>query len=190
MLTIALNNENLTFHTDPSLFSPGGLDPGTAAMLSCASVTNTDKVLDLGCGYGVVGIYLARLIGSEQVTLCDIDPIAIRLARQNSQINQVSGVRIIQSDGFNQIDDTGYTLILSNPPYHTDFSVAKHFIEKGFNRLALGGKMLMVTRRKKWYKEKFISVFGGVKIIEKDGYYVFIAEKRSRLYAAKTRGNK
>ncbi len=180
----------MTFHTDPSLFSPGALDAGTKAMLSCAQFSAADKVLDLGCGYGVVGIYLARVIGSDRVTLCDVDPAAIRLARLNSKLNQVSGIRIIQSDGLSQIDDTGYTLILSNPPYHADFKVAKHFIEKGFNRLALGGKMLMVTRRKKWYKEKFISVFGGVRMTEKDGYYVFIAEKRSASYAAKKRSSK
>ncbi|NCU26429.1 methyltransferase, partial [Candidatus Nomurabacteria bacterium] len=79
----------------------------------------------------------------------------------------------------------GYTLILSNPPYHTDFSVAKHFIEKGFNRLVLGGRMVMVTKRRDWYRNKFIAVFGGVSIREKDGYFVFAAEKRSSSYAGR-----
>ena len=65
-----------------------------------------------------------------------------------------SGGAGLPSDGFRDIPDTGYTLILSNPPYHTDFRVAKHFIEKGFNRLAIGGKMVMVTKRRDWYKRK------------------------------------
>lgn len=71
--------------------------------------------------------------------------------------------------------DNDFTLILSNPPYHTDFSVPKHFIEIGFKKLVLGGKLIMVTKRLDWYKNKLTSIFGGVKI---NGYYVFIAEKR------------
>ena len=67
------------------------------------------------------------------------------------------------------------------------FTVAKRFIEKGFNRLKIGGKMYMVTKRKDWYKNKLISIFGGVRIHEIDGYYVFEAEKRSASYAGKSR---
>ena len=74
-------------------------------------------------------------------------------------------------------------LTSANPPYHADFSVPKAFIEKGFNRLQIGGKMVMVTKRKEWYKNKLISIFGGVSITEIDGYYVFISEKRSADYA-------
>lgn len=75
--------------------------------------------------------------------------------------NGVPEVRVFRSDGFRDIPDTGYTLILSNPPYHTDFRVAKHFIEKGFNRLAIGGKMVMVTKRRDWYKRKLIAISAG-----------------------------
>ena len=92
-------------------------------------------------------------------------------------------VKIVRSDGFSQLDDTGFTLILSNPPYHADFSVPKSFIEKGFNRLQIGGRMMMVTKRKEWYKNKLISIFGGVTIAEIDGYYVFASQKRSANYA-------
>jgi len=64
-----------------------------------------------------------------------------------------------------------------------DFSVPKMFIEKGFNRLRIGGRMYMVTKRKLWYKNKLISIFGGVKIWEIDGYYVFMSVKKSPDYA-------
>lgn len=185
MITFEHNNITMSFHTDPKLFSPGGLDAGTAAMLSYVEFRQSDKVLDLGCGYGVVGIYAAKRIGPENVTMCDIDPLAIEISRQNAMLNNVPAIRIVQSNGFQNIDNSGFTVILSNPPYHADFSVPKHFIEKGFNRLVAGGKMLMVTKRRDWYKNKFISIFGGVKIHETDGYFVFIAEKRSASYASK-----
>lgn len=71
----------------------------------------------------------------------------------------------------------------SNPPYHVDFKIPKEFIEKGFNRLTIGGKMYMVTKRKDWYKNKFISIFGGVRIWEIEDYYVFMAVKMNSTYA-------
>lgn len=185
MITFKINNVSMSFNTSPKLFSPGRLDAGTAAMLSYVDFLQSDKVLDLGCGYGVVGIYAAKLIGSQKVTMCDIDPMAVEQSRQNAVLNNVSDVRIAQSNGFQNIDDSGFTVILSNPPYHADFSVPKHFIEKGFNRLVVGGRMLMVTKRREWYKNKFISIFGGVKIHEIDGFFVFIAEKRASSFASK-----
>jgi 16S rRNA (guanine1207-N2)-methyltransferase len=98
-------------------------------------------------------------------------------------LNGVPGVKTIQSDGFTNLDEKDFTLILCNPPYHTDFSVAKTFIEKGFNRLCIGGRMYMVTKRKEWYKNKLIAIFGGVQIWEINGYYVFMSIKKSRTYA-------
>jgi len=104
-------------------------------------------------------------------------------------MNNVIGVKLYKSDGFKDIDEKDFTLIFSNPPYHMDFSVPKEFIEKGFNRLAIGGKMYMVTKRKEWYKNKLISIFGGVKITEKDGYYVFMAEKKINGYSSKKKSS-
>ena len=94
-------------------------------------------------------------------------------------------MRVVCSDGFRDLDEAGFDLILSNPPYQSDFAVAKHFIEKGFNRLVVGGRMLMVTKRRDWYRNKFISVFGGVRVREIDGYFVFDAEKRQAQYAGR-----
>lgn len=179
--TVRIKEKNLTLHTEGDVFSPTGLDRGTAAMLSCVCFAPEDKVLDLGCGCGIVGILAASLIGADQVTMCDISKTALSCAEQNAAANGVlNGLTILYSDGLAAITDTDYTLILSNPPYHTDFSVAKGFIEQGYRHLATGGRMYMVTKRKDWYKNKLISVFGGVSISEIDGYYVFTAEKRPK----------
>ena len=185
MIEIKIKDIDLSFNTAPHLFSPRGLDAGTAAMLSNIDFHQSDKVLDLGCGYGVVGIYAAKLIGPQKIVMCDIDPIAVEISRQNAALNNVPDIQILQSNGFQNIDVSGFTVILSNPPYHADFSVPKHFIEKGSNRLVVGGKMIMVTKRRDWYKNKIISIFGGVQIRETDGYFVFIAEKRSTSFASK-----
>ncbi|HKM42445.1 MAG TPA: methyltransferase [Limnochordia bacterium] len=173
------------FKTDFKLFSPLDLDAGTAAMLSRVEFTEGQRVLDLGCGYGVVGIVAAKIVGEQNVVMIDHDPLAVQLARENAALNEVPRVHIYESDGFTSFSEAGFDLILSNPPYHTDFSVPKAFIEKGFNRLVMGGRMYMVTKRHKWYKNKLVAIFGGVQIREVDGYYVFMAEKRSTQYAKK-----
>lgn len=174
-----IKNIPLFFQTSDTLFSPNAVDTGTLSMLSQTEFLPDDKVLDLGCGYGAVGILAAKLIGQDKVTMCDVSEAAVRYSQNNAKLNQVPDITVKLSDAYENIPDSDFTLILSNPPYHTDFSVAKRFIEDGFHRLALGGRMLMVTKRLTWYKKKFTSVFGGCKIREINGYYVFIAEKRA-----------
>jgi 16S rRNA (guanine1207-N2)-methyltransferase len=174
----------LSFKTSDACFSPKRIDTGTRVLISYAPVKPGLKILDLGCGYGAVGIACAKAVGQDNVVMLDIDPEAVRLARENAERNEVPKVRILQSDGFTGLDVTGFDLILSNPPYHCDFSVPKMFIEKGYNRLKIGGRLLMVTKRREWYKRKLISVFGGVRLHEAEGYFVFEAEKRLQCYAS------
>ena len=180
---------DLVLQTNEEVFSPTAVDKGTRAMLSFVEFKEDDKVLDLGCGCGVVGILAAKQIGADKVWMCDISENAVLLSRQNAEINGVGAVTICQSDGLKNISETGFTLILSNPPYHTDFAVAKGFIEEGFQKLSVGGKMVMVTKRLDWYRNKLSSVFGGVTVKEKDGYYVFLAEKRGNRKPKKEKKN-
>ena len=186
-ITACVLDEILTLETRQGLFSPEHVDRGTLAMLSQTEFLPGMKVMDLGCGCGVVGIVAAKKCGEENVLMADVDPSAVETARANALSNGVD-VRAVVSDGFDNVDEAGFDLILSNPPYQTDFAVAKKFIEKGFNRLKVGGKMLMVTKRLEWYRNKLRSVFGGVRVKEIDGYYVFESEKRSFRYA--NAGNK
>lgn len=187
VISATIKGVRLAFRTHPALFSPRYIDPGTLAMLSCVELGADEKVLDLGCGYGIVGILIAKLIGPDKVTMADLDPLAVEYARINAKLNNVESVRIIQSDGYDSIDDSGFTAILVNPPYHTDFSVPKRLIEKGFNRLAMGGRMTLVVKRRKWYENKLRAVLGGVRIQEVDGYYVMTSERRSEHWATATR---
>ena len=174
---------HLELETQPSLFSPRRIDPGTLAMLSRVNFTPNDKVLDLGCGYGVVGILAAKLIGTGQVHMLDVDPVAVEIALRNARANGVDGVSVIVSDGLDALDASEFTQILCNPPYHVDFSVPKRFIHKGFNRLVIGGRFWLVAQRDDWYRNKLRSIFGGVTVHDVAPYRVFEAVKRSGRYA-------
>ena len=183
-IDVTIQGIPLAFQTQPGLFSPNGIDLGTLSLLASTRFTSDEKVLDLGCGYGPIGIYAAKLLGAERVHMIDSDPDAVRCAKHNAQLNGVAGVHIQVSDGFRDFHATGFTKILCNPPYHTDFSVAKHFIEKGFNRLLLGGAMWLVTKRDKWYRNKLSAVFGGTRVTPLHTYFIFEAIKKSPTYAS------
>ncbi|MFZ4846754.1 class I SAM-dependent methyltransferase [Enterococcus casseliflavus] len=179
MLAIRYDELSLEFETNENVFSPKGLDAGTKAMLKEAVINEQDRILDLGCGYGFVGIYLAKRYPEAAVTMTDISANAIGLTTKNAQRNEVAP-EIVLSEGFKEISDKTFDVILSNPPYHVDFSVPKEFIEQAYRQLALNGKLYMVTKRRKWYENKIRSVFGYVKVTEIEGYYVFYAEKREK----------
>ena len=183
MYQALLWNQPLEIETTEGLFSPRGADAGTLSMVSAVELESGQKLLDLGCGAGLVGIAAAKVLGEENVWMTDVDPAAVRCAAENAKRNGVENVHLCCGDALDAVDASGFDWILSNPPYHADFSVAKKFIEKGFNRLKLGGKLVMVVKRELWYRNKFTAIFGGVRMQEIGGYFVFTAEKRSEHYA-------
>ena len=186
MYTFCFNGRELQIETEASLFSPKEADKGTLAMLKYVEFQPEDIVLDLGCGCGIVSLAAASSgVNPSNLVLTDIDSKAVSVAKINLDHNGFPGATYVVGDGLSNVPRNDFSLILSNPPYHTDFKVAKSFIEKGFNRLSIGGKMFMVTKRKDWYKNKLISIFGGVRIYEENGYYVFESQKRASLYATK-----
>ena len=178
-MNIEIMGRTLDMESAPGLFSPAHADRGTVAMLSKVEFTPGQRVMDLGCGWGLVGVLAATICGAENIYMSDIDPSAVETARMNAARNGVEGIHFYVSDGFKSVDAAGFDIILSNPPYQTDFAVAKSFIEKGFNRLKVGGWMYLVVKREKWYLNKMRAVFGGAASEEVDGYYIIKAQRRS-----------
>ena len=184
-LRVDFGGLTMEFDTAAGLFSPAHADRGTLAMLSRADLERGMRVLDLGCGWGLAGVYAALICGAENVVMTDIDPRAAALARKNARKNGAEAVRVYVGDALEAVPDRAFDRILLNPPYQTDFAVAKRLILKSFNRLEIGGKLFMVTKRRTWYLNKLKSVFGGARAEEVDGYFVFEAERRARQYAQK-----
>jgi 16S rRNA (guanine1207-N2)-methyltransferase len=173
-------NNKIKLKTHNTLFSPNHPDIGTMEMLKYVDLNSKDKILDLGCGCGIVGILIAKVINDKNVYMIDCNSIAVDITKENAILNNVENVNVVCGNGPDAIKENDFSLILSNPPYHTDFSVAKEFIEKSYKKLINNGKLILVVKRLTWYKNKLISVFGGVKVIKDNGYYILISEKRQK----------
>lgn len=85
--------------------------------------------MDVGCGQGLVGIYMAKCISPKQVYMTDIDPLAVQVSTGTLRLNEIEDVTLVMGNSYEAIERSDFTIILSNPPYHTDLSVAKIFIE-------------------------------------------------------------
>ena len=191
IVSIEWYGRTLHFATHENLFAPRGADRGSLAMLRAVDWREGEKVLDLGCGYGLVGICAAVTPKVAKVVLIDNDPLAVEFARRNVlqllETETETGMEIkipevLSGDGPSAAKISGserFTLILSNPPYHADFAVAKRFIEQGFACLESGGRMMMVVKRLAWYQNKMSAIFGGTGVSELDGYFILTSEKRT-----------
>lgn len=156
----------------PGIFSPRHLDEGSAFMLGEIAHQPGARFLDLGCGAGVVSRIASEAWGC-QVTAVDVNARALRLTAVNAPRAEV-----IASDGLAALGARQFDIIASNPPYHTDFGVAKAFIEGAYSHLVMEGMLYLVIKRADWYMQKVRAVFGGCRVTEKNGYTVIAAQKR------------
>ena len=111
-----LRGETLHYHTTWGLFSPKAVDEGSRLLLDHLEIKHDDDTLDLGCGYGPLGLTLARLAPDGTSVLIDKDFVAVEYSKKNAQINNIKNVEIFLSNGFDQIGKRKFDLIVSNLP--------------------------------------------------------------------------
>jgi len=151
-----------SFLTDPKLFSPKQLDEGSRLLLESVTDSKAKTVLDLGCGYGAMGIIYAKLRPESFVTLLDNDPRALELARENSILNQIKNVRIFKANITYATLPWKFDLILSNPPWSKSKSVIPKLLEFTHEHLAVGGKLYLVVNKTFRLDPSMEKIFGKV----------------------------
>ena len=177
-LRVELLGYKMTFLTDAGVFSKKMIDFGSQLLLKCLDVEKGERVLDVGCGYGPLGISLVKAYG-VQATMVDINNRALDLARKNAERNQVSAT-IFQSNIYEQVEGK-FDHVISNPPIRAGKQVVHEIIEKSKEFLEDGGDLTIVIQKKQGApsaKSKMEDVFGNCEIIKKDkGYYILRSVK-------------
>ncbi len=179
-----IGQERFYFYTSNSVFSKSGMDFGS--MLLVETILNENKgfsgsVLDLGCGYGPIGIIIAKLLNKTNVTMSDVNERSLELCVMNVKENNVdSRTTIIKSSSFENINDK-YDIIVTNPPIRAGKDVVFSFYEGAYEHLNEGGKLYAVIQKKQGApssKAKIESLFGNCETVnKKSGYFIFRAEK-------------
>jgi len=177
-LRVELLGENMTFLTDAGVFSKKMVDFGSQLLLKCLEFNEGETILDVGCGYGPLGLSLAKAYG-VQATMVDINNRALDLARQNAERNKIEA-RIFQSNIYEQVEGK-FDHVISNPPIRAGKQVVHEIIEKSRDFLKDRGDLTIVIQKKQGApsaKSKMEDVFGNCEIVKKDkGYYILRSVK-------------
>ncbi|HEW3787125.1 TPA: class I SAM-dependent methyltransferase [Streptococcus pneumoniae] len=177
-LRVELLGQKMTFLTDAGVFSKKIVDFGSQLLLKCLEVNQGETVLDVGCGYGPLGLSLAKAYG-VQATMVDINTRALDLARRNAEKNNAKAT-IFQSNIYEQVEGH-FDHVISNPPIRAGKQVVHKIIEKSKDFLETGGDLTIVIQKKQGApsaKSKMEDVFGNCEILKKDkGYYILRSVK-------------
>ncbi len=176
-ITALIREHDFTFVTGSGVFSVKKVDKGTLLLSDKCIIEDKWDVLDLGCGYGVIGIVVASLFPKCKVTMLDVNKRAILLAKENS--NDLDNVIVIRSDLFEKIKGK-FNTILVNPPYVAGRNISFQIIEKSKKHLKKEGLLQIVFRHQKGGKvimDKMKEVFGNVEVIaKKSGYRIYVSK--------------
>ena len=166
----------LTFISDIDVFSKERVDYGSRVLLDCMDIqANQRSLLDVGCGYGTLGVSLKKEYPWLHVEMVDVNERAVHLANQSCQYNDVEDIKAYLSFAYENVVGT-FDVIVSNPPIRAGKKVVFEILEKAFDFLNENGELIVVIQKKQGApsaQKKMNEVFGNCEIIKRDkGYFI------------------
>jgi 16S rRNA (guanine1207-N2)-methyltransferase len=161
-ITLSFGGETLVFTSNAGQFSYGEADPNSLLLLRSLEINRGAKMLDLGCGWGLIGIVAAKVFGAD-ITFCDINGLALSNAEKNAEQNGVSG-DFIKSDGFENISGF-FDIITLNPPIHAGKETVLRLFSESAEHLKKDGVFITVINEKhgaKSYKKRLEELFANI----------------------------
>ncbi|MBS3986156.1 MAG: class I SAM-dependent methyltransferase [Selenomonadales bacterium] len=184
LIQATLRGLSLRFFTDSGVFSKDGVDYGTQALIAAMRIPAGAAVLDMGCGYGPLGITAALLNPTGSVTFADINARALDLAAKNCAANGVTNARFVLSDGFGALEHDKFDCILLNPPIRAGKDVVFRLYRGAARHIKPCGSLWVVIQKKQGAPstaKELALLFSAVHIRDRDkGYYVFEAEAEAK----------
>ena len=178
VISISLRGKMFEFISAPDVFSHSKIDKGTQLLIEKMVLANASRILDLGCGIGVVGIVAATIISpAGRVVLTDINRRAINLTKSNIKKNNITNAEVRWGDLYEPVQEDEFDVIVTNPPVSSGMKVIFRIIDESSLYLKSQGSLQLVIRKghKRIYeklKGKFTSVF---ELGKKAGYHVYKA---------------
>jgi 16S rRNA (guanine1207-N2)-methyltransferase len=182
LIRCRLRGLDLEFLTASGVFSHRRIDAGTRLLVESMSLPERGAVLDLGCGYGVIGITAAKLNPSLRVWMTDVNERAVLLAEENVRRNHAENARVLRGFLYEALKGILFDTILTNPPVSAGLKVLEPLVEGSLSHLRPEGDLQMVVRTNKGGRqaERLLErYYGGFEVISrKGGYRVLRAERR------------
>ena len=175
-ITYYFRGKTITLTTDNGVFSKDAVDFGSSLMLKQIDLNNKKTILDVGCGYGVIGITMALFAHDVAVTMVDVNERAMDLARSNAVKNGVNNVIVKESFAYQNVEGM-FDLIVSNPPIRAGKAVVHEILEKSALHLNDGGEFYCVIQKKQGADsaiKKLKTVYNTVEVVATDKGYCII----------------
>lgn len=141
-----LRGRDWTFLTDRGVFARGGVDPGTRLLIEAMRITPADDVLDVGCGYGPVGLVAAALAPAGRTVLVDVNERAVGLAAENAKRNGLTNVEVLRGDGCGPVAGRCFDVAATNPPIRAGRATLRRLVREIWEHLQGGGRFYVVIR--------------------------------------------
>lgn len=179
-----VDNVDLKFTTDAGVFSKMRVDYGSGVLIKAMKnvAFPQDSILDVGTGYGPIGLFAAKFWPDKTVDMVDVNERGLNLAKQNAQVNHIKNVNIYSSDCYARVDNK-YGLVLTNPPIRAGKKVVSEIIAGANNHLVDQGVLLVVIQKKQGEpsaRKLMLETYGNCEIVTRDkGYYILKSVKNS-----------